>query len=120
VLLEHGHFKGRCKHLHLRWCFVYDYIDTGVIRLVQTPSRDQLADIGTKACPAPQLKFQRSLRRGGLRMGVAVSPMASTSRRLSLLRAKWFIAHQTLVWYSLSCLSPLLCILVYLSEGGEI
>ncbi len=42
-----------------------DYIDTGVVRLVQTPSRDQLPDIGTKACSAPQLKFQRSLRHGG-------------------------------------------------------
>ena len=66
ALLEHGHFKGRSKHVHLRWCFVCDYIDTGVLRLVQTPSRDQLADIGTKVCPAPQLKFQRSLLRGGL------------------------------------------------------
>ena len=44
ALLEHGHFKGRSKHVHLRWCFVCDYIDTGVLRLVQTPSRDQLAD----------------------------------------------------------------------------
>jgi hypothetical protein len=45
---------------------VCDYIDTGILRLVQTPTRDQLADLGTKACPAPQLKFQRSLLRGGL------------------------------------------------------
>jgi hypothetical protein len=52
--------------VHLRWYFVCDYIDTGVLRLVQTPSRDQLADIGIKACPAPQLKFQRSLLHGGL------------------------------------------------------
>jgi hypothetical protein len=60
------HFKGRSKNVHLRWCFVCDYIDTGILRLVQTPTRDQLADLGTKACPAPQLKFQRSLLRGGL------------------------------------------------------
>ncbi len=66
ALLEHGHFKGRSKHVHLRWCFVCDYIDTGVLRLVQTPTRDQLADLGTKVCPAPQLKLQRSLLRGGL------------------------------------------------------
>ena len=66
ALLEHGHFKGRSKHVHLRWCFVCDYVNTGVLRLVQTPTRDQLADIGTKACPAPQLKLQRSLLRGGL------------------------------------------------------
>ena len=24
ALLEHGHFKGRSKHVHLRWCFVCD------------------------------------------------------------------------------------------------
>jgi hypothetical protein len=29
--------------------FVCDYIDTGILRLVQTPSRDLLADIGIKA-----------------------------------------------------------------------
>jgi hypothetical protein len=46
--------------------FVCDYIDTGVLRLVQTPTHDQLADLRTKACPAPQLKFQRSLLHGGL------------------------------------------------------
>ena len=66
ALLEHGRFKGRSKHVHLRWCFVCDYIDNGVLRLVQTPTRDQLADIGTKACPDHQLKFQRSLLHGGL------------------------------------------------------
>jgi hypothetical protein len=67
AMLEHGHFKGRSKHVHLRWFFVCDYIDTGVLRLVQTPTRDQIADIGTKACPVPQFKFQRSFLRGGLR-----------------------------------------------------
>jgi hypothetical protein len=25
ALLEHGHFKGRSKHVHLRWCFMCDY-----------------------------------------------------------------------------------------------
>jgi hypothetical protein len=45
---------------------VCDYIDTGVLRLVQTPSRDQLTDIGIKACPVPQLKLQCSLLHGGL------------------------------------------------------
>jgi hypothetical protein len=66
ALLEHGHFKGSSKHVHLRWCFVCDYIDTGFVLLVQNPTRDQLADLGTKACPAPQIKFQRSLLRGSL------------------------------------------------------
>jgi hypothetical protein len=49
ALLEHGHFKGRSKHVHLRWCFLCHYIDTCVLRLLQTSTRDQLADIGTKA-----------------------------------------------------------------------
>ena len=65
-LLEHGYFKDRSKRVNLRCRFVCDYIDSGVLRLVQTPSLDQLGDIGTKTCPAPQLKFQRSLLRGGL------------------------------------------------------
>ena len=42
------------------WCFVCDYTDTGVICLVQTPSRDQLVDVGTKTCPAPQVKLSSS------------------------------------------------------------
>jgi hypothetical protein len=66
ALLEYGHFKGRSKHVHLHWCFVCDYVNTGVLRLVQTPTRDQITDIGTKVCPDLQLKFQRSLLRGGL------------------------------------------------------
>jgi hypothetical protein len=66
ALLEHGHFKGRSKHVHLHWCFVCAYIDTGILRLVQTPTCDQLADLGTKSCPAAQLKFQRSRLHGGL------------------------------------------------------
>ena len=51
--------------MFIYWRFVCDYIDTSVIHLVETLSRDQLADIGTKACPDPQLKLQRSLLRGG-------------------------------------------------------
>ena len=65
-LIEHGNFKGSSKDVHLRWCFVHDCINTGVLRRVQTPTRDQLVDIGTKVCPAPQFKFQRSLLHGGL------------------------------------------------------
>jgi hypothetical protein len=54
-------------HVDLKRIFkLCDYIDNGILRLVQTPSRDQLADLGTKACPAPQLKFQRFLLHGGL------------------------------------------------------
>jgi hypothetical protein len=94
ALLEHGHFKGRSKHVHLRWCFVCDYVNTGVLRLVQTPTRDQLADIGTKSCPDLQLKFH-VLYFAVVFDSIVASPRASSSRRLSLLRAKWLLAHQT-------------------------
>ena len=33
ALLEHGHFKGRSKHVHLRWYFVCDYIDLSLIHI---------------------------------------------------------------------------------------
>jgi hypothetical protein len=87
ALLEHGHFKGRSKHVHLR----VHYIDTGVLRLVQTPGRDQLADIGIKACPAPQLKFQRSLLHGGLSLDrrltkwIAISELEKPRNRWDLV-----------------------------------
>ena len=59
ALLEHGHFKGRSKHVHLPWCFVCDYVGPHVFD------------------------------------SIVASPRASSSRRLSLLRAKWLLAHQT-------------------------
>jgi hypothetical protein len=59
ALLRHGHFKGRSKHVHLRWCFVCDYVGPHVFD------------------------------------SIVASPRASSSRRLSLLRAKWLLAHQT-------------------------
>jgi hypothetical protein len=31
-LAQHGHFKGRSKHLDLRWKFIKDCIDTGVLK----------------------------------------------------------------------------------------
>jgi hypothetical protein len=64
TLFEHGHFKDRSKHVHLR---VRLHRHTrSAPRSDPTPSHDQLADIGTKTCPAPQLKFQCSLLHGGL------------------------------------------------------
>jgi hypothetical protein len=116
ALFKHGHFKGRSKHVHLRWYFVCDYIDTGVLRLVQTPTRDQLADLRTKACcssaqvPAfssSRWSFTRSSPRQEPRLHGG-SPSLGLSG-FSLTRR---------VWYSPPCLSPLLCILAYLSLGG--
>ena len=57
ALFEHGYFKGRSKYVYLPWCFVSEYIDTGVLHLVQTPTHDQVADIGTKVFPAQEKPY---------------------------------------------------------------
>jgi hypothetical protein len=56
-LTQHGHLKGRCKHFDLRWKFIKDCIDTGVLKLVLIASENMIADIGTAARPAPALKI---------------------------------------------------------------
>ena len=48
TLLEHRHFKGRSKPVYLRGASCVT-TSTLVLLLVQTPSPNQLADIGTKA-----------------------------------------------------------------------
>ena len=65
-LAENGHFKGRTKHMHLRWGFVSDCIDQRVIRLVPCPSADQIADSGTAARAYPALKVADAAIYGGL------------------------------------------------------
>ena len=46
-LTEAGNFKGRSKHLELRWRFLHHYINQG-IRSIKALKRDlQLADLGT-------------------------------------------------------------------------
>jgi hypothetical protein len=65
-LAENGHFKGRTKHVHLRWGFVSDCIDQRVIRLVPCPSADQIADSGTAARAYPALKVADAAIYGGL------------------------------------------------------
>ena len=65
-LTENGHFKGRTKHVHLRWGFVSDCIDQRVIRLVPCPSADQLADSSTAARAHQALKVADATICGGL------------------------------------------------------
>ena len=54
-----GHYRGRSKHFALRFQFISDYIDRGLLNLRYVASKDQLADLGTKACPWPQLQRMR-------------------------------------------------------------
>ena len=55
-----GHYRrGRSKHFALRFQFISDYIDRGILELLCIPTKAQLADLGTKACPCPQLQRMR-------------------------------------------------------------
>ncbi len=58
-LAKSGHYRGRSKHFALRFQFISDYIDRGILELRYIPTKDQLADLGTKACPWPQLQRMR-------------------------------------------------------------
>ena len=58
-LARTGHYRGRSKHFALRFQFISDYIDRGLLNLRYVASKDQLADLGTKSCPWPQLQRMR-------------------------------------------------------------
>ncbi len=58
-LARTGHYRGRSKHFALRFQFISDYIDRGLLNLRYVASKDQLADFGTKSCPWPQLQRMR-------------------------------------------------------------
>jgi hypothetical protein len=58
-LARTGHYRGRSKHFALRFQFISDYIDRGLLNLRYVASKDQLADLGIKSCPWPQLQRMR-------------------------------------------------------------
>ena len=58
-LARSGHCRDRSKHFALRFQFISDYIDRGILELLCIPTKAQLADLGTKACPCPQLQRMR-------------------------------------------------------------
>ncbi len=72
-LTQHGHFKGRNKHLHLRWKFIKDCIDNDVLKLVPIASENMIADIGTAARPAPALKIASAAIYGDLALHQSVT-----------------------------------------------
>jgi hypothetical protein len=52
-----GHFKGRSRHIDLRYMFLSDYIARGLVKFERVDSKNQIADIGT--APRPWPVFQR-------------------------------------------------------------
>ena len=53
AIAEHSNFKGKNKHFELRWQFICEFIERGIIRIEKIPRRLQLADLGTGARPYP-------------------------------------------------------------------
>ena len=51
LLVENGHFKGRSKHYELKWSFVCDYHDRGIMSIDWRPRATNVSDIGTSARP---------------------------------------------------------------------
>ena len=51
LLVENGHFKGRSKHYELKWSFVCEYHDRGIMSIDWRPRATNVSDIGTSARP---------------------------------------------------------------------
>ncbi|XP_057756497.1 uncharacterized mitochondrial protein AtMg00810-like [Arachis stenosperma] len=47
----------RSKHIKIDYHFIREKVASGIIKLVHVPSKHQLADILTKALPAPQFQY---------------------------------------------------------------
>ena len=90
ALFEHGHFKVRSKHVHPR------------VRLHRHRRTAPRSDPDTRPAHRPENQgLSCSSAQSSVLFfavvfhSIIASPRASTSRRLSLLRAKWLLAHQT-------------------------
>ena len=53
AIAEQSNFKGKNKHYELRWQFICEFIERGIIRIEKIPRRLQLADLGTGPRPYP-------------------------------------------------------------------
>ena len=51
ALGKSGHFKGRSKHIDLRYFFLTDYISRGLVKFERVDTNNQIADIGTAPRP---------------------------------------------------------------------
>ena len=62
AIAEQSNFKGKNKHWELRWQFICEFIERGIIRIEKIPRRLQLADLGTGARPYPDfIRLSRSI-----------------------------------------------------------
>ena len=60
VLAEDPSFHARAKHINVKWHYIRECTENGSIAVSYVPSRDNVADILTKALPAPQFTRLRS------------------------------------------------------------
>jgi hypothetical protein len=65
ALAKNGLMNARTKHIDLRYHYVHDTIETGLISLSYVHTNDQVADALTKALP--RVKLERFRGRMGLR-----------------------------------------------------
>lgn len=60
ALTRNGIKSERTKHIAIKYAFIHDEVDSGRVRLEWIPTREQLADMLTKALSAPLLSQLRS------------------------------------------------------------
>ena len=53
AIAEQSNFKGKNKHFEMRWQFICEFLERGIIRIEKIPHRLQLADLGTGSRPHP-------------------------------------------------------------------
>jgi hypothetical protein len=61
ILSKDPRFHARAKHINTKWHFIRELTDNGSIQVDYVPSKDNIADILTKALPAPAFRHLRSL-----------------------------------------------------------
>ncbi len=58
-LAKSGHYKDRSKNFEIRFRFISDYIDRGLLEIRRVDSEDQMTDLGTTPRPWSQLQRMR-------------------------------------------------------------
>lgn len=59
-LIEEEKFSGRSKHIDVRYYFVKDYVDKGVVYCTYCPTENMIADLLTKPLAAGRIKLLRA------------------------------------------------------------
>eukprot|EP00253_Pinus_taeda_P024469 PITA_24469 len=78
----------RSKHIEIKYHFIRDYVQKGVVKLEYIPTDEQVADILTKALPRGKHFYFRD------KMGVSSSPLGSCSQAVpSLPQVNYVATH---------------------------